>query len=110
MTKTSGYHITLKAFIPAPRTNFAAQAKAAQTMDELTTGGVITPAFVELAHVLDVTGRYGSADIPEAPLPDVDPADMEGGDTEDDPGVDTLHDEAPGNLISPRQKRSSSKG
>lgn len=108
MTKTAGYTVKLTAFIPAPRDNFAMQARAAMTMDELVNGGVITPNFVDLAQVLDVTAKHGTVDLPDTPLPDVDPADMEGGET--DRGDEPLTgEELPPLNQEPRQKRSSPK-
>ncbi len=55
MTKTAGYHVVIKAFIPAPRDNWAAQKLASGIMEELEAGHVITPAFVELARIVDET-------------------------------------------------------
>ena len=101
MTKVAGYTVTIKAFIPSSRTDFAAQAKAATAMAELIAAKVITPGFVELATIIDVSGKFGSAELPE--LPDIDPADMDGPPDADAP---TEHETPP----APRQKRGASQG
>ena len=108
--KIAGYTVTIKAFIPAPKDSFSAQARAASTMDELVTGCVITPAFVELALILDVSGKYGSAELPDVPLADIDPNDMAGGegDVTVDPDAETPAE--PEAAPAPRQKRGASQG
>jgi hypothetical protein len=117
MTKTSGYHVTIKAFIASPKSDFAAQARAATTMDELIKGSVITPGFVELARIVDVVGKYGSIDMSELPVLPEAPADTQeqagetgnGADADVDADVETDKlDDAATNLAKPRQKRAAS--
>ena len=102
--RQNGYHVTIRAFIASPKNDFAAQARAATTMAELAQGKVITPAFVELALILDVSGKYGSADIPDEPLPDVD---LSGIDDAPDNAQDAAMDDP---AKAPRQKRGASQG
>ena len=62
MSKLTGYHVTVKLFVPSPKNDFAAQAKAAQMMHDLTTTGTIGPELLAIGRVVNVTGKYGTFD------------------------------------------------
>lgn len=66
MTKQSGYIVNIKAFIPSPKNDFGKQAAAATAMQEITTAKALPANFAEIATILDISGKYGSADIPDA--------------------------------------------
>ena len=85
--RTQGYAITVKLFIPAPKTDFKAQAAAATIMDAIMTDKVLTPELVACATVLDVSGKFGSMDVDE-PLSATETAGEE-------PGGQTQTDETP---------------
>ena len=63
--RTPGYNLTVKMFIPAPKTDFKAQAKAAEMAGQAVESGTITPELLAAATVLEVKGNYGTADLPE---------------------------------------------
>lgn len=69
MSRQNGYTVTIKAFVPAPKDNFAAQAAAATMMAALTQTGELTPDFLALAKVIGKPqAKYGSIELAE-PLP-----------------------------------------
>lgn len=73
MSKQSGYIVTIKAFIPSPKNDFGKQAAAATAMQEITTAKALPANFAEIATILDIGGKYGSADVPDAPEQKPDP-------------------------------------
>lgn len=79
--RTPGYNLTIKLFIPAPKSDFKAQANAAEMAGQAVDSGTITPELLAAATVLEVKGNYGSADLPETPPtpdPNAPPAGGEG--------------------------------
>lgn len=63
MSRQTGYTVTIKAFVPAPKNDFAAQAAAATMVATLMKTGELTPDFLALVQVLNISGKYGSMDI-----------------------------------------------
>ena len=80
MSKLTGYHVTVKLFVPSPKNDFAAQAKAAQMMHDLTTTGTIGPELLAIGRVVNVTGKYGTFDDGALPptLPEIPPPSESG--------------------------------
>lgn len=70
--RSTGYNVTIKLFIPSPRDDFKAQAAAASLMATITEQKIIPDELRVIAHVLDVAGRFGSVEIAEEPIPDVE--------------------------------------
>lgn len=66
MSRQSGYILTIKAFIPSPKTDFAKQAAAALAMDQITKTNTLPENFAEIAKITDISGKFGSIDIEEA--------------------------------------------
>lgn len=66
MSKQSGYVLTIKAFIPSPKDDFAKQAAAATLMDAITKAKTLDAAFLEIADILDIKAKYGSKPDAEA--------------------------------------------
>lgn len=58
--RQTGYVIIIKAFIPSPKDDFAAQAAAATTMSAVTKSKELTPEFLALAQITDIKAKYGS--------------------------------------------------
>lgn len=73
MPKQSGYIVTIKAFIPSPKTDFAKQAAAANAMLAITQNKALPDDFATIATILDIAGKYGSADIPDVAPPEQKP-------------------------------------
>ena len=73
--RSHGYNVTIKLFIPSPRDDFKAQAAAASLMATITSEKTLPAELLEVAKIIDVQGRFGSAELPDEPLPDVE-ADM----------------------------------
>ncbi len=65
MSRIAGYQVTVKLFIPAPKTDFKAQAKAAAIMDAIMSDGVLTSELVAAAKVVGVDGRFSSMEAPD---------------------------------------------
>jgi hypothetical protein len=64
VARIQGYQVTLKLFIPVPKTDFKAQAAAASIMDAIMNDRVLTAELVAAAVVIDVSGKYSSTDAP----------------------------------------------
>ncbi len=64
MARISGYQVTVKLFIPAPKTDFKAQSKAASIMAAIMSDGVLTPELVAAAKVIGVEGKFTSMEEP----------------------------------------------
>jgi len=62
MAKQSGFIVTIKAFIPAPKNDFKAQAAATALAADLDENKTITEAFLAAAKVVDLSVRTGSHD------------------------------------------------
>ncbi len=67
MSRQNGYSIVIRAFIPAPKNDFKAQAAAARLADEMTREKAIPEDFMRVARIIDVKGAYGSMAEEEAP-------------------------------------------
>ncbi len=70
--RTSGYNVTIKLFIPSPRDDFKAQAAAASLMATITSEKTLPAELLAVAKIIDVQGRFGSAEIAEEPIPDLE--------------------------------------
>lgn len=62
MARQTGYIVTIKAFVPSPKDDFAKQAAAATLMAGVTQSKTLTPEFLELATVTKIDAKYGSQD------------------------------------------------
>lgn len=60
MSRIPGYAITVKLFIPAPKSDFKAQAAAANIVAAIVTDKVLTPELVMTAKVISADGRFTS--------------------------------------------------
>lgn len=89
MSRVPGYAVTVKLFIPAPKSDFKAQAAAATIVASIVSDKVLTAELVAAAKVISADGRFSSMtqDEPFAELP----ADAE--QTGDEPGSETQSDE-----------------
>lgn len=65
MAKQSGFIVTIKAFIPAPKNDFKAQAAAAQLAADLDESKTISEDFIKAATVIDLSVRTGGHDTEE---------------------------------------------
>lgn len=65
MAKTPGYTINLKLFIPAPKDDFKAQARAAELAGKIMEERVVPAGLIETAKVLDVSAKYGNVETGE---------------------------------------------
>lgn len=63
--RQSGYVLTIKAFIPSPKSDFAKQAAAALAMDQITKTNKLPDNFAEIATITDIAGKYGSVEVEE---------------------------------------------
>jgi hypothetical protein len=67
MSRVPGYNVVIRAFIPAPKGDFKAQASAADIMHNMSELKTIPPEFIKVAKVIDVKGVYGSMAEEETP-------------------------------------------
>lgn len=70
--RSPGYNVTIKLHIPSPRNDFKAQAAAASLMAMITSEKTLPAELLEVAKIIDVAGRFGSAELPDDPMPDVE--------------------------------------
>ena len=70
--RSTGYNVTIKLFIPSPRDDFKAQAAAATFMATIVGEKTLPAELLEVAKIIDVQGRFGSAELPDEPIPDVE--------------------------------------
>lgn len=73
MSRIPGYAITVKLFIPAPKSDFKAQAAAANIVAAIVTDRVLTAELVATAKVISADGRFTSMEQ-EAPSEPVAPS------------------------------------
>ena len=59
-SRIPGYNVVIRAFIPAPKGDFKAQAQAALLMEVMQSTRCVPEEFFKHARVLDVKGAYGS--------------------------------------------------
>lgn len=60
MSRVPGYAITVKLFIPAPKSDFKAQAAAATIVASIVSDKVLTAELVATAQVISADGRFTS--------------------------------------------------
>lgn len=65
MPRVTGYNVVIKLFIPSPRDDFKAQAAAATLMQTITSEKTLPAELLEVAKIIDVNGRFGSAELPD---------------------------------------------
>lgn len=68
MTKKTGINIRLDAFIEIDKTNFAQQRDAFGVLAEIEQTGKLPANFFDLAVIVDLSAKQGSADVPDAPI------------------------------------------
>lgn len=89
MSRVPGYAITVKLFIPAPKSDFKTQAAAANIVAAIVTDKVLTAELVATAKVISADGRFTSM---EQEAPAVEQANTQT-ETGDEPGSETQSDE-----------------
>lgn len=92
MSRVPGYAVTVKLFIPAPKSDFKAQAAAATIVASIVSDKVLTPELVAAAKVISADGRFSSMEQ-DATMSAIDQAMETQTDTGDEPGSETQSDE-----------------
>lgn len=89
MSRVPGYAITVKLFIPAPKSDFKAQAAAATIVASIVSDKVLTAELVATAQVISADGRFTSMEQGDP----VTTAENTPTDIGDEPGSETQSDE-----------------
>jgi len=67
MARKPGYVLSLKLFVETPRDDFKKQSANAGMVADAVEKGEITEELIAASTVLSITGKMGSADLPEKP-------------------------------------------
>lgn len=67
MTKLTGFKVRIDAIIPIDKTDFGKQAAAFKLMDDITKTKTLPANFFDLAKLVDVSAKQGSAEVADEP-------------------------------------------
>lgn len=77
MTKTKGFKLRIDAFLPIDKKDFTKQAAAYATLAEIKQTGKLPDGFLDQVTIIGVEAKEGSAELPDAPAVDADPAPVD---------------------------------
>lgn len=67
MARQSGYMLSIKLFVPTPKTDFEKQASVAKRVSESVKKGALDPTLLEEGDIADISGAMTSRSVETKP-------------------------------------------